>query len=208
MLNKNNFEIARLCPKKNTLRYALHGIRVTPTGTVVTDGHVTLQVSGVRYAEEFDPFILHAKVARKIADALSTGSMVPELNEADIEHTEGESAVRISVRNQDADLDVYSARSVNGKFPNADKVIPAKKGATGDVLLDLDILVPLLERIRKFHGNQNRTGPRIRRFATFRFYKTTEGASVNENAQRIDAKNNLDQTLTAVIMPCRPVSDS
>ena len=51
---------------------------------------------------------------------------------------------------------MYSARSINGEFPDIDKVIPDVKEATMELCLDLDILVPLLERIRKFHGKQDR----------------------------------------------------
>ena len=206
MLNKNNFEIARLCPKPDDHSlYSMDGIRVTPTGTTVTDGHVLLRVSGVQDPEDFDPFILPARTALRIANALPTRQRECSHPEAQIRSTDAGKLV-VDVMNTDLDVDSYSISPIDGKrkFPDADRVIPAKKGATGDVLLDLDILVPLLERIRKFHGNQTRTGPRIRRLATFRFYKTTGGESVNDHAQRIDAKNDLDQEITAVIMPCRP----
>ena len=204
MLNKNNFEIARLCPKPDKhARYAWHGIRVTSTGTTVTEGHVLLRVGGVGEPESFDPFILTAKAARKIADALPVGAAVQSLNHAEVKSAEDERVV-IEVTNTDLDSASYSFRPLRGQYPATDKVIPAVKGATMELELDLDLLVPLLERIRRFHGKQDRNKKTIRRLATFRFYKTMEGASVNENAQRIDAKNDLDQELTAVIMPCRP----
>ena len=77
MLNKNNFEIARLCPKAGGSKFALEGIRVTPAGTAVTDGHVLLKISNSSGSDHFDPFMLHAKVALKIAAALPVGSEIP-----------------------------------------------------------------------------------------------------------------------------------
>ena len=65
--------------------------------------------------------------------------------------------------------------------------------AASAILLDLDILIPLLKQIGKFHGKKKHK----HRYATFRFYKD------NHKAQRIDATNHLGQELTAVIMPCR-----
>ena len=210
MLNKNNFEIAKLCPKEDDLRYALNGIRVTPIGTTVTDGHVLLQVSGVGDAEEFDPFTLPAKAARKIADALPTGAKVPSLNCAEVKSAK-ETKVVIEITNTDLDSESYSFRPLRGQYPATDKVIPAVKGATMELCLDLDLLVPLLERIRRFYGNQDRKKPKLRRVATFRFRKLNPDGPMKDQAQRIDAVNDQGQTLTAVIMPCRtesiPVAD-
>ena len=202
MLNKTNFEIAKLCPKNDgTTRISVQGILVTPNEAVVTDGHVLLKISGTGDAEHFDPFILPANVALKIAAALPSGSKIPELDEASIEHIEGEASVSISIRSdEDMCRDVYNTRSINGPFPNFEKAIPDVKGAALEVKFDLDILVPLLEQIRKFHGKKQKGKARQRRAATFRFYKGPKDYVVS---QRIDATNDLDQELTAVVMPLR-----
>ena len=200
MLNKNNFEIATLCPEDDAhSKFVLRGIRVTPAETVATSAYVLLKISNSGGSDHFDPFILPAKVALKIAAALPVGSKIRSHDHATIEHTEGEAAVRISVTNEDADQDVYNARSINGTFPDLDKAIPDVEGAAVKIMLDLDILIPLLQQIREFHGKQDHDGARLRRTATFRFY---EGSSY-DSAPRIDAKNDLGQELTAVIMPCR-----
>ena len=205
MLNKNNFEIAKLCPKKdeNKYRYAWHGIRVTPTGTTVTEGHILIQVSGVGDTEEFDPFILPAKAASKIAAALPLRAAFPDLSNAVIKSAEAEKVV-IEVTNADLDVESYSIRPAEGGFPDISKVIPAIGKATMELDLDLDLLVPLLERIRKFYGNQDRKKPKLRRVATFRFHKLNPDGPMKDQAQRIDAVNDQGQTLTAVIMPCQP----
>ena len=200
MLNKNNFKIAKLCPEPDEhMRYPLHGIRVTPTGTTVTDGHMLLHVGGVKESENFDPFILSAKVAQRVAAALPARSEIPDQEVADIEHVEGEpggASVRIGVTKPGFDQS-YSTRAIDGEFPDAEKVVPATAKATMALSLDLDILIPLLEQIRKFYGNQDPEGRTIQRLATFRFYEANKGA-------RIDAENHdLGQKLTAVIMPCR-----
>ena len=67
--------------------------------------------------------------------------------------------------NQDADQDVYSSRSINGTFPNTEKVIPdvAEEATWNCACTDLDILIPLLEQIRKFHGKQGRNKSSTRR---------------------------------------------
>ena len=140
-----------------TAHQTLHGIRVTPASTTVTNGHVLLKISTGDAADHFDPFILSSKTALKIAAALSTGSKIPSEDHADVEHIEGEAAVKISVRSDEhLCRDVYSAQSINGKFPNTDKVVPVVEGAALELCLDLDLLVPLLEQIRRFHGKQDR----------------------------------------------------
>ena len=201
MLNKNNFEIARLCSKPNESNFALEGIRVTPGGTETTDGHALLKVSGEGDQEKFAPFILPAKVALKIAKALPDDSLIPTQDQAKVEHMKGSKAFRISVTNQDADHDVYSVRPIGRQFPDLNKVIPDVAEAAVEVLLDLDILIPLLQQVRRFHGK----GRRMQRRATFRFYnrKGSVNREPSTQPQRIDAKNDLGQELTAVIMPCR-----
>ena len=207
MLNKHNFEIARLCPKPDEFtQYALSGIRVTPGGTETTDGHALLKVSGEGDQEKFAPFTMSAKAALKIAKALPADSLIPPQDQAKIERIPGSKAVRISVTNQDADLDVYCARPIEGQFPAIDKVIPDVTEATVEVLLDIDILIPLLQQVRKFHGNRDRRTKHCPpRQATFRFYnrKGSVNREPSTQPQRIDAENDLGQKLTAVIMPCR-----
>ena len=194
MLNKRNFEIAALCPKENGFsQYALSGIRVTPDETVATSGHILIKISGCGPPEPFDPFILPASVALKVAAALPFGSKIQPLDEAKIAHVTG-SAARISVTNQDADHDVYSARPLEGQYPDTDRIVPDVEGAAVEMTFDLDILIPLLERVRKFHGNKSKVNSRT---ASFRFYKDL-GAG-----QRIDTENDLGQKLTAVVMPRR-----
>ena len=194
MLNKRNFEIAALCPKDNHFgKYALSGIRVTPDETVATSGYILIKISGCGPPEPFDPFILPASVALKVAAALPIGSKIPDLDEADIEHVAG-SAASISVRNQDTDYDVYSARPLEGQYPDTDRIIPDVDEAAAEMVFDLDILIPLLEQVRKFHGNKSKVNSRT---ATFRFYKDLEAG------QRIDTKNDLGQKLTAVVMTRR-----
>ena len=212
MLNKNNFEIAKLCPKMSKYSlYPFHGIRVTPTVTTVTEGHVLLQVSGIGEPESFEPFTLNAKAALKIANALPAGEEAPSLNHAAIKPAAEGKRIVIEVTNTDLDLESYSISPIEGQYPATDKVIPAMDGATMELCLDLDLLVPLLERIRRFYGNQDRSKSKLRRLATFRFYEAAEDEPVNHNAQRIDAVNDQGQTLTACIMPCRvespPVAD-
>ena len=201
MLNKKNFEIATLCPEDDGhSKFVLRGIRVTPAETVAASAHVLLKISNSGGSDHFDPFILPAKAALKIAAALPTGSKMPSHDQADIEHFEGAKAVRISVTNDDGDCDVYTTQPIEEEFPNTDTVIPDVKAAAVEIILDLDILIPLLQRISEFHGKQCLDEPSKRRIATFRFY---EGPKGYEAAQRIDAENDLGQELTAVVMPCR-----
>ena len=146
MLNKNNFEIARLCSKPDHFtQYALSGIRVTPGGTETTDGHALLKVSGEGGQEKFKPpsFCQRRRHSR-LPRLCRSGSEIPSHDQASILRIPGSKAVRISVTNQDADLDVYCARPIEGQFPAIDKVIPDAAEAAVEVLLDLDILIPLV----------------------------------------------------------------
>ena len=196
MLNKNNFQIAKLCPEPDECSlYPLHGIQVAPTGTTATDGHALLHVGSVQGEENFAPFILPARVAQRVAAALPARSEIPDHELADIEHVKGEASVRIGVAKQGF-VQHYSARAIDGEFPDAEKAVPAMGKAELALILDLDILVPLLEQISKFYGKQDPERSTIRRQTTFRFYGANKGA-------RIDAENDLGQKLTAVIMPCK-----
>ena len=207
MLNKSNFEIAKLCEKASKEPgHIYHGIRVAPNQTITTDGHVLLKISGIGDPEDFEPFTLPIGVAVKIANALPSGSKVPSLNQTEIKHVKGSTDARISVANldvdQEADRNVYKAQPPRAHFPDIKQAIPDSDGAVVEMCLDLDLLIPLLEQIRKFHGKQDRKKKKIRRTATFKFYEPTPRYDSGA-PQRIDAMNAQGQELTAVIMPCR-----
>ena len=194
MLNKKNFEIAKLCKEQWVgSKYDLSGIRVTPRETTVTDGHILLRIKGTGEPENFEPFTMPADKALDVAKALSGGSNIPGGDQVTIEHIEGTEEARIKTTNQDGHEATCSIRPIMSPFPDTDKIIPDAEDAQSAIILDLDILIPLLKQIGKFHGKKQHKN----RHATFRFYKD------NNHSQRIDATNHLGQELTAVIMPCR-----
>ena len=194
-MNKNNFAIAELCPEDDDREYFSQGVRVTPTETIATDGHALLRVRGIGEPEDFEPFVLPRRAALVIAEAL------PGHDHATIEHTEASTKAKISITNETADEVGYSVPPIKVNYPNTDKAIPNVDGAAVEMLLDLNILIPLLEQTRQFLHDENTP----RSMAHFRFYNdgvlTPEGLS--QAPQRIDAENGQGQELTAVIMPCR-----
>ena len=103
LFNKHNFAIAALAASEES-RFTLNGILVTPTETVVTDGHALIRVStpsaleadpdafpvwrsgdyqrSTKLPETFPPFVLPTKNCREIAKAIPAKSTIPVLKHA------------------------------------------------------------------------------------------------------------------------------
>ena len=162
LLNKYNFELAKLASKDSS-RYSLNGIHVTPNETMETDGHqlvritaVDLAVSqfpavdGIEAVDTWEPFSLTTQHALEIAKAIPGGRQTnfPVLKNAVIGRTENGTAC-VGVTDLDSPK-VFRPRKLEGQFPKVDQVTPKIGAEKIAISLGLDILVPVLETLRKF----------------------------------------------------------
>lgn len=202
MLNKHNFQIAELAPQDEE-RLILCGIRVTPEGTSVCDGHMAMTVSsfenvqpslfeemeGVIPAEHFSPFVLDRESALRIAKAIpkkaSDADAVYPIVDAT---TENNDRAMVSI-NDIFRQEIIRARKIEGNFPDVSKVIPDRDRARFRMRLSPDLLLACLKVAQRFCAANETLSVELSIFDT-------------GDPLRIDAVA-LGQTLTAVIMPMK-----
>ena len=196
MLNKNNFVIAKLCAKE--VGNTLNTIRVTPTETAVTDGHLLVvvkgdeqetedfpKVSGIQPETDFIPFTLDKEVALSVAKSVKKSKM-PILQNIMIGTNEnGKYMVTTNLEQ----TNIVPVKDNSGSFPDYSKVIPSEESTKFSIKFDLNKLVPLLSTLKDI-SNTYSDG----KWAKFSF-------TDNEKALRIDLKTEEEQEVIAVIMP-------
>jgi hypothetical protein len=208
MINCNNLEIARLA-SKDASRFTLNGIQVTPERTVVTDGHMLVTVAnptfdldsvpvieGLTPTREFKPFILQTDDALALAKAIPGKSPIPIIKNAFIgaESTaeqSGSTVMHIGTTDLET-KQVRQCRTLNGNYPDVDRVIPKKSNAEFVIGLDLALLNRLCGTLAKIVGKVGKA----RQPLTIRFYGP-------DAPMRIDAVTGDEQAIVAVLCPCR-----
>jgi hypothetical protein len=199
LLNKHNLNIAKLASKEAS-RFTLSGIRITPTETVVTDGHCLMKVStvaisseefpvcqgsGVTPQDDFKPFNLDAAQALKASAQLPKKSTIPVL---------GCAAVAVN-GNPDrpalltTDLEQFSTFKAmeSGNYPDYERVIPKAENAPFAIGLDAKLIKAMMEQFIAFIDSKGSAG------ITLRF--TDERTAV-----LMEAKSG-EQTMLGVLMP-------
>lgn len=90
---------------------------------------------------------------------------------------------------------VFKAKKREGQYPDISKAIPEKGDAVAEVVLNFDLIIPLLQAMRKCAPGKFAREVRIRLYGP--------------NKQvRFDAKNNTTgQQVTGVVMSMRSVED-
>lgn len=203
MLNKHNFSIAKLAPKEWIGRYTLGGIRVTPDGTAVTDGHLAVTVSGTpTTAQEFPfvngavpvddflPFTMRKDDAIEVAKQAPKKQTIPVLDHIGIG---AETVHNGHVQVLTTDLGNPQTRSFNKvdtAFPDVARVTPDPEGCESTAFFNADLLIGVLQQVQKFHGKARMKGVRIRLYGP-------------ENSVRFDATNEAGQKLMGLVMPAR-----
>jgi DNA polymerase III sliding clamp (beta) subunit (PCNA family) len=141
LLNKHNFAIAALASKESS-RYTLTAIEVSPEGTAATDGHVLCVVSAPKGSdakpERFPAvdgfedkgdgkFLLPADQAARIAKALPVKSTMPILKNAAVSYRDkAEAGIGNSAAIAVTDLaapQVFRTQNPNGQFPNYKRIL-------------------------------------------------------------------------------------
>ena len=203
MLNKHNFAIAKLAPKDASTKYTLTGIRVTPDGTAVTDGHMAVTVSatptmasefplvnGSVPVDDFEPFIMRRADAEEVAKQAPKKQTMAVLDHVGIgAETTHNGHVQILT------TDITSPQTRNFKkaacaFPDLARVTPDLAESVSAVYVNADQLVAILQQVQKFHGKARAKGVKIRLFGS-------------DRVLRVDAKNEQGQKFMGILMPIR-----
>ena len=202
MLNKHNLAIAALATCEKS-RYTLSGIQITPTETVVTDGHCLVRVStpsadaanfptteNFTPSDNFAPFLLAADAAKQIERAIPKRTIIPVLAHAAIDgaNTNAGDVAMVMVTDLE-NHQIFSPRKQEGKFPDYKGYIPKAADATFVIHFDGVLLAKVLDMAGKFSSHPGNV-------ITLRF-------TAPDSAVRIDAYNGTtDQLMQAVVMPC------
>jgi len=201
MLNRNNLNIAKLASKADS-KYTLAGILVTPTHTVVTDGHTLMAISNPAFLPEefpkvgdlqatadFEPFILPAETALNIAKVMPKKEKIPILNSVAIgEVKRGESGEQLSALFT-TDLETsnrYDVHCINSQFPRWQVVIPEPEKASLTLTVNAKYLIGLLQQ-----------------FVTAGSPAVTVRLYTAETQIRLDGVSTQGQHITGVLMPMR-----
>ena len=209
MLNKHNLSIHQFV-SKDSGRYTLQGILVTPKETVATNGHVMAIVTtpgtkeenfptipGVELSAKFEPFILPVAAAKTIERAIPKNQTLPILEHVVIDGKATDALPEDGGVNNSAvlavnDLEnpqVFHPRKLEGKFPDWQAQVPERKKAKFTIALDASLLAKLASYAAKFTDSRSNE-------VHIRFY-------ADDKAIRLDARRDDGQEFTGVLMPLR-----
>jgi hypothetical protein len=167
MLNKNNFEIGKLAPKPDDeSRPGLSCVLVSPDKTVVTDGHYIIEVSGaecednflpfddVMPSADFEPFTVPADEAIALAKVF-VKTETPEGNLLAVQPDNGKGVSAFALR-QERREKVFRMDKPDRSFPDYEEIFAGLKDEAAFVLLDLNLLIPVLRHMKNVSGGQVR----------------------------------------------------
>lgn len=177
MLNKNNLRIAKIA-RDVTSRYNLDSIKITPTETIATDGHLLMRVTRPETGE--GEFLLRGELALEVAGAIDENQYVAA-------GLEGE-GVKVSFGDEERQHG-FTQKIRPDKFPNYDKVMPEGE-PIAEIAVNADYFIKILKLISKA---QNTNVPIV--------LISIYGA---DKPVRFDAKIPYsDQKICALVMPLK-----
>lgn len=226
MLNKHNLSIANLASKEES-RFTLNAIYVTPEYTVETDGHQLVMVTTPKEPERvegeasplpaipnfthdpaFKPFLLPSKDALEIVKSIPKKPFLDLLEHVFVgtrytHKTIDGPDTKVTEHASLAVTDLESPRTFSpvipaGTFPDYTRVVPRKENADLAIAISVNLLGPVIKQFQSFM-KEERSGAAIFRFTRPR----VDRSFVDSRTVRIDATNELHQTMTAVVMPMR-----
>ena len=203
LLAKNNLEIAELCPKASN-RYTLMSVYICPDKTVVSDAKYLIEVQapnseaaefptldGCTQAETFEPFLLPAEAAQKVAKAIPTKSKLPILHHVAVGAEADSEFAKLATTDLDAPT-ITRVRKTRGQFLAYDHLFPTTAPAL-KICFDANKLAKLLNGISKAMGK----GKNEEAVVTMELWDATTTA-------KITAKSDAGQEIRALIMLCNP----
>jgi DNA polymerase III sliding clamp (beta) subunit (PCNA family) len=133
MYTKSNFQIAKLAAKDSS-RFTLAGIYITPVETVVTDGKRLTRVKAAERGGDFAPFLMSAAQAIDAAKhaGKGTATFAPDT------HSNGHVTVQAGAVTLTADKPV-------GSFPDYQRVIPSLDDTWQRITFDPKLMKEILD---------------------------------------------------------------
>ncbi len=207
LLNRYNLELAKLATADES-RYSINSIYVTPTDTVVTDGHQLTIISAPAMPEEnfpviegfepcdkeFEPFLIDRKSALELAAAIPKTPNLPALEHVRIGTEVTDGFDRTALRFATTDLErarILQVRKPAGQFPDYTKVMPDHRNAKCSFYMNPALLETILGVFKRFAQRDNLKS------VLFTYYD-------GDQAIRLDAENvETGQRMTAVVMPLK-----
>jgi hypothetical protein len=209
LLNKHNLNIAKLASKEASRfssRFSLKSIQVSPTETVVTDGHLMMIVSnvdleadtfpvredtGIKAVDTFKPFLLSAENALKAANKLPKRSSIRVLQCAAVAVDPADPMAKPMVLTNDLNEQTMYATD-EADFPDWQRVLPKVTDTKFSIRLDVRRLATLLNQFISMCDADNKKIP-----ANVRFHFTDKSSPVLMICER------NGQTMTGVLCPLR-----
>ena len=207
MLNKHNLNIAKLAPSGTGAGYGKNVIQVRQDRTIVTDGHLLVQVTrpamsvenypvmafgaDLKPMLEHAPFCLNAETALKAAKDLTFKSSIPILHCAAVAVNGDPSRPKIVTTDLERNASYSAAES--SSYPDVDRVMPKAEDITLKIGLDARKVKALMDQFISFADQKGDV------CVTFAFQTATSALTMT----REHGGNESDQTMTALLMPMK-----
>ncbi|MFH1236242.1 MAG: hypothetical protein V1685_04890 [Parcubacteria group bacterium] len=160
MLNQRNFEIAKLASKDPDDRAQFQCILVAPDKTVVTEGHLVLEVTGFQHAgdllpfedlipqQDFEPFLVPAEEALALSKLFVRSDNV-EANLIGIDPNTAKGA-GLALRQLGSEK-VFKVIKPPDRYPNYDAMFPPIAEEQVSITVNAQLLIPLLQQLAKIN---------------------------------------------------------
>jgi DNA polymerase III sliding clamp (beta) subunit (PCNA family) len=207
LLNRNNLEIAKFALKESS-RYALDSVYITPADTVATDDIQLVIVSTPDMPEdgfpaiegfqpcgkEFESFLIDQKSALDLSASIPRKSLLPVLEHVQVGVEESDPPRRCFAVTDLDNPQIRSVKKQEGVFPDYKSVIPDSKKAKFAFYMNPELLAKAAAAVTKFlpKGSvKDKKAPSM----LITFYG-------EDKPLRLDALNpDTGQRMTFVIMP-------
>jgi hypothetical protein len=172
MINKHNLAIASIAPK-DSWKYSLNGILVTPKETAATDGHILAVVTtpdiadsdypsipGLSECKAPESVIMPAAVANEVLKALPKKAKSPILENAIVrsETVEDKTTYKAAVTDC-TNTRIINFEPVEGRFLKYSQAIPDEKDNEISFCVDALLLIKLLKAIGPLAENGKKQQP-------------------------------------------------
>ena len=207
MLNRHNLNIAKLAPSGSGAGYGKNVIQVRQDRTIVTDGHLLVQVTrpamsienyptmafgtDLKPMPEHAPFCLDAETALKAAKDLTFKSSIPILHCAAVA-VNGD-VTRPKIVTCDLERTAAYTASENGHYPDTDRVMPKAENIKLKISMDARLVKALMDQFISFADIKGAVS------VAFAFQDGNSAVTMT----REHGGNEHDQTMTALLMPIR-----
>ena len=169
LLNKHNLNLAKLTAKEES-RYTINGVLISPTETIVADGHLAtilnvpdLEIEGADPVfpfiegftpakRDFEPFILSRNDCLDLVKRIPKSPTIPVLENVALgQGPNGKASFAVTDLDRDQ---IISVRTIQGQFPNVKQCFPTPDDAKAVVTVDAHLLIGVLTQYRELNPDK------------------------------------------------------